>query len=132
MLFRSKKATLLTVGVAYQRFMAELDQQQEVLAAITDMSMAVFAMESMLLRSRKMAETGKGALAADMTAVYLREGMETIESSAKLAIAACCEGDTLRTNLAVLRRFTRIEPVNAIAIRQKIARRLLEVGRYTV
>ena len=128
----AKKATLLTLGIAYQRFMAELDQQQEILAAITDMSMAVFAMESMLLRSRKLAETGKGSLATDMTAVYLREGMETIESSAKLAMAACCEGDTLRTNLAVLRRFMRIEPVNAIAIRQKIARRLLEVGRYTV
>ena len=128
----AKKATLLTLGIAYQRFMADLDQHQEILAAITDMSMAAFAMESMLLRTRKMQENGKGALAADMTAVYMREAMEQIESSAKQVIAACVEGDAMRTNLAVLRRFTRIEPVNSIALRQKIAHRLLEVGKYTV
>lgn len=128
----AKKATLLTLGIAYQRFMADLDQHQEILAAITDMSMAAFAMESMLLRTRKMQENGKGALAADMTAVYMREAMEQIESSAKQVIAACVEGDAMRTNLAVLRRFTRIEPVNSIALRQKIANRLLEVGKYTV
>ncbi len=128
----AKKATLLTLGIAYQRFMADLDQHQEILAAITDMSMSAFAMESMLLRTRKMQENGKGALAADMTAVYMREAMEQIESSAKQVIAACVEGDAMRTNLAVLRRFTRIEPVNSIALRQKIAHRLLEVGKYTV
>ena len=127
----AKKATLLALGIAYQRFMADLDQQQEVLAAITDMSMAVFAMESMLLRTRKMQENGKGSFAADMTAVYFREAMEQIESSAKQIIAASMEGDAMRTSLAALRRFTRIEPVNSIALRQKIANRLLEVGRYT-
>ena len=127
----AKKATLLALGIAYQRFMADLDQQQEVLAAITDMSMAVFAMESMLLRTRKMQENGKGSFAADMTAVYFREAMEQIESSAKQVIAAALEGDAMRTSLAALRRFTRIEPVNSIALRHKIANRLLEVGRYT-
>ncbi len=127
----AKKATLLALGIAYQRFMADLDHQQEVLAAITDMSMSVFAMESMLLRTRKMQESGKGSFAADMTAVYFREAMEQIESSAKQIIAASMEGDAMRTSLAALRRFTRIEPVNSIAMRQKIANRLLEVGRYT-
>ena len=128
----AKKAVLLVLGVAYQRFMTDLEQQQEVLAAITDMSMAAFAMESMLLRTRKMAAHGKGEVAADMTSVYLREGMEQIESSAKYALAACVEGDALRTNLAVLRRFVRMEPVNSVAIRQKIAKRLLAAGKYVV
>ena len=128
----AKKAVLVVLGVAYQRFMTALEQQQEVLAALTDMSMAAFAMESMLLRSRKMAANGKGELAADITSVYLREAMEQIESSAKYALSACAEGDALRTNLAALRRFVRMEPVNSIAIRHKIAKRLLEVGKYTV
>ena len=47
-------------------------------------------------------------------------------------LAASSEGDALRTNLAVLKRFTKFEPVNAIAIRRKIATRLLEADRYTV
>ena len=36
-------------------------------------------------------------------------------------LAACSEGDTLRTNLVVLRRFGKYEPVDAIALRRKIA-----------
>ncbi len=38
----------------------------------------------------------------------------------------------LRTNLAVLKRFTKFEPVNAIAARRRIAERLLAAGRYLV
>ncbi len=50
-----------------------------------------------------------------MCAVFLREAMETVESAARTVLAACSEGDALRTNLAVLKRFTKFEPVNAIA-----------------
>jgi hypothetical protein len=58
--------------------------------------------------------------------------METIEISARNVLPACSEGDALRTNLAVLKRFTKFEPVNAIAARRRIAARLLEADRYTV
>ena len=37
-----------------------------------------------------------------------------------------------RQNLAVLKRFTKFEPVNAIAARRRIAERLLAAGRYLV
>ena len=47
-------------------------------------------------------------------------------------LAACSEGDALRTNLAVLKRFTKFEPVNAIGLRRKIAARMIEAGKYTV
>ncbi len=48
------------------------------------------------------------------------------------ALAGSSEGDNLRTNLAVLKRFTKFEPVNAIAARRRIAERLLAAGRYLV
>ena len=64
--------------------------------------------------------------------VFLREAMEIVESSARNVLAACSEGDSLRTNLAVLKRFTKFEPVNAIAARRRIAERLLAAGRYLV
>ena len=56
-------------------------------------------------------------------AVFLREAMETVESAARTVLAACSEGDALRTNLAVLKRFTKFEPVDAIATRRRIAAR---------
>ncbi len=128
----AKKAMLLCLGVAYQTYLNDLDQQQEVLAGLTDIGMNAFAMESVSLRAQKLAQSGKGALASDMAAVFLSDATQNIERAGRYVLAACSSGDALRTNLAVLKRFTKFEPVNAVALRQKIASRLLEVGRYTV
>ncbi|MCC6366690.1 MAG: acyl-CoA dehydrogenase family protein [Bryobacterales bacterium] len=128
----AKKVALLCLGVAYQTFLNELDQQQEVLAGITDISMNAFAIESVALRANKLEHLGKGELAADYKAVFLPEAMEEIEKAGRYVLSACSSGDALRTNLAVLKRFTRIEPVNSVALRRKIARQLLELDRYSV
>jgi alkylation response protein AidB-like acyl-CoA dehydrogenase len=128
----AKKISLMLMGVAYQKYMAELDKQQEVLAGITDVVIECFAMESVLLRSRKLAGSGKGPVAADMAAVYLRDAMSRIDVSARTVLAGCSEGDALRANMAVLRKFAKFEPVDAIALRQKIAGRLLDAERYLV
>ena len=128
----AKKVALFVLGVAFQKYLAALEEQQEILAAITDISMNVFAMESVLLRTEKLVARGKGEVARDMTAVFLREAIETIESAARAVLAASSDGDALRTNLAILKRFTKFEPVNAIVLRRQIAARLLEADRYTV
>jgi hypothetical protein len=47
-------------------------------------------------------------------------------------LAACAEGDALRTNLAILKRFTKHELVDTIGLRKKIAARMIESGKYTV
>jgi alkylation response protein AidB-like acyl-CoA dehydrogenase len=128
----AKKVALFALGVAYQKYMAALEDQQEILAGITDIAMNAFAMESTWLRTQKLANLRKGEVAAEMCPVFLREAMETVESAARNVLAASSEGDALRTNLAVLKRFTRFEPVNMIAARRRIAARLLEADRYAV
>jgi butyryl-CoA dehydrogenase len=126
----AKKTGLLVLGIAYQRFLTAIEEQQEVMAGITDVLMNAFAMESVYLRTQKLG--AKGTNGAAMSAVFIREAMEQIESAARTVIAACAEGDNLRTNLAVLKRFTKFEPVNSIELRRGIARRLLEAGKYVV
>ena len=123
-----KKVALMVLGVAYQRFLTDLEQQQEILAGITDIAMNTFAAESCLLRARKCGSE----LALRMSAVFAREAMELIESTARTLLAACSDGDNLRMNLAVLKRFTKFEPVNAIGLRRSIAARLIEAGRYVI
>ena len=51
-----------------------LEEQQEVLAGITDISMNAFAMESALLRTQKLAQHHKGEIAADMCRGVLARG----------------------------------------------------------
>jgi len=132
MVTNAKKVALFVLGVAYQKFMTALEDQQEVLAGITDIAMNAFAMESTLLRTQKLASNHKGDTAADMCSVFLREAMEIVDSSARTVLAASSEGDALRTNLAVLKRFTKFEPINAIAARHRIAGRLLAADHYLV
>jgi hypothetical protein len=67
-----------------------------------------------------------------MAAVFLRDAMSRVEVSARTVLGACSEGDGLRANMAVLRRFARFEPVDAVGLRRKIAGRLLDAGRYVV
>jgi len=122
----AKKIALMAMGVAYQRHLTALEQQQEILMSIADIIMEAYAMESVQLRSQKCRHSP--ALAD----VILRDGMARIEIAARNVIAACSEGDTMRTYLAILKRYARYEPVDAIAARRAIAERLLSMSRYAV
>jgi butyryl-CoA dehydrogenase len=130
----AKKIALMLMGVAYQKYLGEMEKQQEVMAGISDVVIEIFAMESVLLRARRLAEMGRGVqsrdIAADIAAVWLRDAMSRIDVTSRTVLAACSEGDNLRANMAVLRRFAKFEPVDAIAIRRRIARRLLDAERY--
>jgi hypothetical protein len=109
-----------------------LEKQQEVVMFISDIVMEVFAMESTLLRTRKLAASGKGTNAADMCAVFLRTAMDRIEISARAVIGACSNDTTGRDNMAVLRPLASYDPLDAIALRRNVATRLLTTGCYTV
>jgi len=128
----AKRIALLTLGLAQQKFGAKLEQQQEIIMNLSDIIMEVFAMESSLLRSRKLAAAGAGVNAADACAVYLRDAIARIELSSRTVLSACDQSEELRRNLSHLRGYASHDPVNAIALRRQIAGRLLASERYTV
>jgi alkylation response protein AidB-like acyl-CoA dehydrogenase len=128
----AKKITLMALGLAYQKYRDGIEKQQEVVSSIADLIIDVFAMESVWLRTRKLAASGKSVQAADLCAVFLRDAMARVELSARQVLGACTEGDALRTNMAVLRRLAKYEPVNAVALRRQIAAQLLARERYAV
>jgi alkylation response protein AidB-like acyl-CoA dehydrogenase len=132
---QAKKLGLFAAGSATQKYMQAIQDQQEVMGAIADMTIETYAMESAVLRAQKLVEV-KGeknaALAIAMTRVYLTQAMEKIEGAAKRIIAAVAEGDMLRTQLAILRRLAKYEPFNTIELRQRIAQRTIEVGKYSL
>jgi alkylation response protein AidB-like acyl-CoA dehydrogenase len=132
---QAKKLGLFTAGSATQKYMQAIQDQQEVMGAIADMTIETYAMESAVLRAQKLVESKgekEAALAIAMTRVYLTQAMEKIEAAAKRVIAAVAEGDMLRTQLAILRRLGKYEPFNTIELRQKIAQRAIEVGKYSL
>jgi butyryl-CoA dehydrogenase len=135
MLANAKKAGLLAAGVATQKYMQALADQQEVMGAIADMVIEGYAMESAILRARKIAENKGEAAAAHaiaMAQVYAAHAMERIEAAARKVLAACAEGDMLRTQMTIMRRLFKYEPINTIELRRQIADKVLEAGKYVV
>jgi alkylation response protein AidB-like acyl-CoA dehydrogenase len=128
----AKKVALLSIGIAYEKFGTDMEKEQEVMMSISDMVMESFAMESSLLRSRKLAASGKGTTAGEMCAVFLRSAMDRIECSARAVLGACSTGDSLPENMEALRSLAVYDPIDAIRLRRSIANRLLAYGRYNI
>jgi len=131
----AKKIGLFAAGVATQKYMQAIQDQQEIMGAIANMTIETYAMESAVLRAQKLAARHGEAGAANaiaMTRVCLAGAMEKVESAARAVIAAAAEGDMLRSQMAILRRLAKYEPFNTIALRESIAQKVLETGKYQV
>jgi len=132
---QAKKLGLFVSGSATQKYMQAIQDQQEVMGAMADMTIEIYAMESAVLRAQKMVEQkgeASAALPIAMTRVYLTQALEKVEAAAKKVIADVAEGDMLRTQLAIVRRLSKHEPFNTIALRQQIAQKTIEAGKYTL
>jgi butyryl-CoA dehydrogenase len=132
---QAKKLGLFAAGSATQKYMQAIQDQQEIMGAIADMTIETYAMESAVLRTQKIvANKGEAgaALPIAMTRMYQSQAMERVESAARKVIAAVAEGDMLRTQLAILRRLSKYEPFNTVELGQQIAQKMIERGKYTL
>jgi len=130
---QAKKLGLFVSGSATQKYMQAIQDKQEVMGAMADMTIEIYAMESAVLRAQKIVEQkgeASAALPIAMARVYLTQALEKVEAAARKVIADVAEGDMLRTQLAIVRRLSKHEPFNTIALRQQIAQKTIEAGKY--
>ncbi len=127
-----KKIALFMAGVASQRFMMALEEEQEVMADLADTISQIFALESALLRARKLSANGKPSAlaAAAMAGLLADESIALAEQAARRVLTACSQGDTLQTQLAILRRLARFTPGDAVAYSRTVAAAALAAERY--
>ncbi|MGB7188697.1 MAG: acyl-CoA dehydrogenase family protein, partial [Acidobacteriaceae bacterium] len=132
MLANAKKLFLFATGSASQKHLNGLADQQEIMAALADMIMEIYALDSALARARKLAasQNAKAEVAESMTQLYAARAFNIMECSARKIIAACSDGDALRTNLGILRRFAKHELADAVALGRTIARAAVDHGSY--
>jgi butyryl-CoA dehydrogenase len=135
LLANAKRLALFAAGAASQKYMMGLADQQEVMGALADCIMEVYALESCLLRAEKLISSrGEGAAkqAIALTRYYAVKAAQTVEISARKVIAAVAEGDMLRTQMAILRRLAKHEPADSIGLGRQIARHVLGAGKYAL
>ncbi len=127
-----KKTILLTAGAAAQKLMMKLEQEQEVLMAIADMSIDTFLAESLLLRVMKLEGHQNFSLYKDILNCFLYDAADRIHKNGKDAINAFAEGDEQRMILMGLKRFTKAAPFNSKEARRRIADYLISEKRYSL
>ena len=127
-----KKTALMVFGVALQTYRDKLADQQEVLMLVADILIDVLSAESAVLRAIAAADrhVARAPLHADAAQVFVNDAVLRVEASARQALAAMVEGDTLRTMLAALRRLLKVTPVNTVAIRRRLADESVARGGY--
>jgi alkylation response protein AidB-like acyl-CoA dehydrogenase len=129
----AKKVALMCLGVAVQKFGQELTDHQEVLGHFADLAMETYALESVVIRTQKRAardSEDKTRLQEAAVRCFAQDALDRIEVSARKILAAVDEGDMLRTYLAALRRFTKREVLNTVALRRQVADAAIDQGAY--
>jgi alkylation response protein AidB-like acyl-CoA dehydrogenase len=127
-----KKVALMVIGTALQTYGDTLTEQQEVLSYAADILIDIYSAESAVLRARAAiaSEHARAALHTAAARVFVDGAALRVEASARQALAAMTEGDTLRTLLAALRRLLKVTPINAVALRRTLADAAVENGGY--
>ncbi len=118
-----KKVSLMLLGLAMQTYGEKVSEEQEVLSWTADVLMEAFAAESVLLRAQQASEAkaADAPLQVDAARLFINDAAMRVEATARQALAAMAEGDTLRISLAALRRLLRVTPINTVAIRRRLA-----------
>jgi hypothetical protein len=122
-----KKLFLLSAAAAVQKFREELGNQQELLMLLSDLVIAIYSLECVLLRIQKgLLRQGqkKWAIPLQAATVLAHTQLFRAENIAKQVFCATSEGDELRVQFAALRRFTKSTPVDLISLRRHIVQQL--------
>jgi hypothetical protein len=126
-----KKVILLCIHGAVKTFEKNLINEQEVMNNISNMMMALYITESLLLRVGKL-ETIKSNISVykDILDVNLFDTAALIRYSATEAVYSLADGQTARPLINAVENLTRIRGVNVKEARRRIADRLIEDNLY--
>ncbi|WP_206093810.1 acyl-CoA dehydrogenase family protein [Paludifilum halophilum] len=131
----AKKLFLMTAGLAVEKYQNDLEKEQEILRDIADIAIEIFAMESAVLRAKKALDKDgeeKAKMKLDLARAYVYEAFPRIEQKGRHILSSIEEGDLLRTQLSIMKKLTRYELINEVALKRTIAKRILDAERYVV
>jgi alkylation response protein AidB-like acyl-CoA dehydrogenase len=128
-----KKAVLMVAGKAAQTFGPALEEQQEIMMHVADMIIETYVAESALLRTEKLIGIrGEAACQQyiNMARLYLNRAVDKVAYHGKEAINSFATGDEQKVMLMGLKRFAKMNPINATAIRRELADFVIEQNKY--
>lgn len=128
-----KTLFLILAGTGVQKYLQQLQEEQEILMAAADIAIQIFAIESAVLRAEKilpeLSEAKQQQLKATVK-VFTFNATEEAGSAAKKAAYYLEEGDSLMMLLSGVRRFTRYDANGLLAAKRTVATAALDAEKY--
>ncbi|MCL6595112.1 MAG: acyl-CoA dehydrogenase family protein [Firmicutes bacterium] len=121
----ARRAAAAAAALALERFGADLAEEEEVLGAVADMAIELFAAESALVRAERARGTAREEEYADLAALAVDGAVSRLRAAAVRVLAHSAEGDRRALALATLERLTAFPPLDAISLRRRVASRVL-------
>ncbi|HTS82085.1 MAG TPA: acyl-CoA dehydrogenase family protein [Myxococcaceae bacterium] len=126
-----KMAALYATRVAVERFGTEIEKHEEVMAAIADVVMDAYAMDSMAARTRQSAPaSGLDPVKVAMTQAYAADAIARSGERARRALCASSEGTALERHLAAIAPLFAFRPFDPTALRETVVRAAEDTGGY--
>jgi hypothetical protein len=127
-----RQVTLLLAGAAVQRFGTALEEQQEILAGIADLSIGVLALESTILRAGQAVSEAadRASVHLDLARLAVADRIGPAELTARTLAASVATGDDARVLQAGVRRLLRSEPIDRVPLASSVAAAVLMAGGY--
>lgn len=130
---RAKGLAIASLGYAVAGYGEGLKDEQEVLAHIADMVIEVYAVESALARTEKLAtiRPDRSDVARDIANVYASDAANRIAHSGKQVVAALGARGAEAPGLAETVQTIAAQPsADTITARRRIAQRVIDANRY--
>ncbi len=128
-----KKVFLVVAGAAAQKHRDAIKDEQEILLALADVAIQIFALESAVLRAERTApgqSASRRALAEAAVKTFAFGAVERIATAARRAAFFVSEGDELTMLLGGIRRFTKYDASGLLDAKRRLAAAAIEAERY--
>jgi alkylation response protein AidB-like acyl-CoA dehydrogenase len=122
-----KMAALYAMKVAAERFGTEIEKHQEVMAAVADVVMDAYAVDSMVARTR---QSGLDPVKVAMTQAYAADAIARSGERARRALCASSEGAALEKHLADIAPLFVFHPFDPAALRETVVLAAEAAGGY--
>jgi hypothetical protein len=113
-----------TLGKALGSKLKNIWAHEEVIGFLANLVIETYAMESAILRTRKLKESGaedSAEILGKLTTLFCEDAMNRIELDAKRIVTGALEGDELSMAHSGLRRIIKRPPINTIQLRREIS-----------
>ena len=128
-----KQAFLVVAGSGAQKYLTKIKDEQELLLALADIAINIFAIESCVLRAEKLLARSSAARRDALTALvkaFSFTATEKTGSAARKAAFYIGEGDALTMMLSGIRRYTKYDATGLLQAKRILADAAIVAEKY--